>query len=96
MNRHSVSVAAASAIALSCTFSLAAHAAERIVLAGTMNDAAAVVAKIAPAAPAPGAPATGAAAARVPACARKVKMVYSGYGEADRASCPSPSVDAMR
>ena len=25
----------------------------------------------------------------VPACARKVKIVYAGYGEASRASCPT-------
>ena len=35
------------------------------------------------------APATGEAAQAgpVPNCARKVKVVYSGYGEAERASC---------
>lgn len=26
---------------------------------------------------------------QVPACARKVKVVYAGYGERDRASCPT-------
>ena len=28
---------------------------------------------------------------QIPACARKVKVVYSGYGEGDRAACPSPA-----
>ena len=26
---------------------------------------------------------------QIPACARKVKVVYAGYGESDRASCPA-------
>lgn len=26
---------------------------------------------------------------QIPACARKVKVVYSGYGEGDRAACPA-------
>lgn len=26
-----------------------------------------------------------------PACARKVKVVYTGYGEGDRASCTTPA-----
>lgn len=28
---------------------------------------------------------------QIPACARKVKVVYSGYGEGDRAACQSPT-----
>ena len=26
-----------------------------------------------------------------PACARKVKVVYAGYGESSRAACPTPA-----
>jgi hypothetical protein len=33
--------------------------------------------------------------ASVPNCARKVKVVYSGYGEADRANCAAPSAAAV-
>lgn len=32
-----------------------------------------------------------AASAPVAACARKVKVIYAGYGEADRASCMASS-----
>lgn len=35
----------------------------------------------------PAAQAAAAPAASVPACARKVKVIYAGYGEADRAGC---------
>lgn len=31
--------------------------------------------------------------ASVPACARKVKVVYAGYGEADRAGCSVASAE---
>lgn len=29
----------------------------------------------------------------VPACARKVKVIYAGYGEADRATCTQSAMD---
>jgi hypothetical protein len=47
------------------------------------------VAKVASTAPAAAlaAAAPVAASAPVAACARKVKVIYAGYGEADRASC---------
>lgn len=32
-------------------------------------------------------------AASVPACARKVKVIYAGYGEADRAGCSVASAE---
>lgn len=32
----------------------------------------------------------------VPACARRVKVIYSGYGEAARASCDFSSATATR
>jgi hypothetical protein len=31
-----------------------------------------------------------------PACARRVKVVYQGYGEADRAGCAPSAVQATR
>jgi hypothetical protein len=94
MNRPLKSAAVfASAVALICAFNPAAQAVERLVLAGTTGDAA-IVAKVTPTTP--NAPALGMQAAGAPACARKVKMVYSGYGEADRASCPPASAGAMR
>ena len=38
------------------------------------------------------APAAGSVAS-VPACARKVKVIYAGYGEADRAGCSVASAE---
>lgn len=41
-------------------------------------------------------PVAAAPVAVVPACARRVKVIYSGYGEADRASCDASSATATR
>jgi hypothetical protein len=34
---------------------------------------------------------TSATTAEQPACARRVKVVYAGYGEAQAAACPAPA-----
>jgi hypothetical protein len=86
-------------LALLCALALAgsAGAAERAAPAGAAKVAAA---DQPPAAPPSGAVAGARAGAKSaeapPGCARKVKVIYAGYGEADRAPCPMVSADAAR
>ena len=49
----------------------------------------------APTKPAEVAPAPTPVAATVPACARKVKVIYAGYGEADRAACTQSAANEV-
>jgi hypothetical protein len=86
MNRHKL---AFPAIAFFCVLgtSFSASAAERVSRTiGEMKVASSeIAAPVEAAQPA-------ATATAVSPCARKVKMIYAGYGEADRASCSVASV----
>ena len=82
-------VALVSSVAL-IGLSLVAEAREA--KAPSRADGAATIAAVDPAEVLEGKAATGQAAAeqivQAPGCARKVKVVYAGYGEASRAGCP--------
>jgi hypothetical protein len=92
MTRRSFSAAAAFAVTLAAGFATIGLAS--VVLAGTPARAARAQGEIAPVLSAPAAPVTLArkAAAKPagpgePACARKIRVIYAGYGEASSAPC---------
>lgn len=86
MKRFCLSVGAVAFCALAASFG--AHAADGASAGTSLKMATAGLEASQPAriavAPAPG---EATPVAPVPNCARKVKVVYSGYGEAERASC---------